>query len=131
MLPQRQQSRIPRIHPIDATPYLEELFALGHRPHPQQVESILVKARWPIIKQYLRPKTVVFTEYVKDIVSYLIPQIKQTTQFTVGSYTGNDKLATEAGFEDMLDQFIRGKVDILVASIRCLGTGVDGLQFIF
>ncbi|MEL7006180.1 MAG: DEAD/DEAH box helicase family protein, partial [Bacteroidota bacterium] len=31
MLPQRQQSRIPRIHPIDATPYLEELFALGHR----------------------------------------------------------------------------------------------------
>ncbi|MEL6229167.1 MAG: DEAD/DEAH box helicase [Cyanobacteria bacterium J06627_3] len=130
MLPQRQQSRIPRIHPIDATPYLEELFALGHRPHPQQVESILVKARWPIIKQYLRPKTVIFTEYVKDIVSYLIPQIKQTTQFSVGSYTGNDKLATEAGFDDMLDQFMRGKVDILVASIRCLGTGVDGLQFI-
>jgi superfamily II DNA or RNA helicase len=130
MLPQRQQSRIPTIHPIDATPYLEDLFALGHRPHPQQVESILVKARWPVIKQHLRPKTVVFTEYVKDIVPFLIQQIKQTTQFTAGSYTGNDKYATEAGFSDMLDQFKNGQVDILVASIRCLGTGVDGLQFV-
>ena len=130
MLPLRQQSRIPTVHPIDATPYLEDLFALGHRPHPQQVESILVKARWPIIKQKLRSKTVVFTEYVKDIVPYLVQQIKETTPFSVGTYTGNDKYATEAGFSDMLEQFIRGKVDVLVASIRCLGTGVDGLQFI-
>lgn len=130
MLPQRQQSRIPTVHPIDATPYLEDLFTIGHRPHPQQVESILVKARWPIIKKNLRAKTVVFTEYVKDIVPYLIRQIRETTSFSVGTYTGNDKYATEAGFSDMLEQFIHGRVDILVASIRCLGTGVDGLQFI-
>lgn len=130
MIPQHQQSRIPTVYPIDATPYLEDLFALGHRPHPQQVEAILVKARWSMIKQYLRPKTVVFTEYVKDIVPYLVKQIKQTTQFSVGTYTGNDKYATEEGFTDMLEQFIHGKVDILVASIKCLGTGVDGLQHI-
>jgi ubiquinone/menaquinone biosynthesis C-methylase UbiE len=130
MMPQHQQSRIPTIHPIDATPYLEELFALGHRPHPQQVEAVLVKARWSIIKQHLRPKTVVFTEYVKDIVPFLVEQIKQTTQFSVGTYTGNDKYATEAGFTDMLDQFLHGKVEILVASIHCLGTGIDGLQFV-
>jgi superfamily II DNA or RNA helicase len=130
MIPQHQQSRIPTVHPIDATPYLEDLFALGHRPHPQQVEAILVKARWSVIKQYLRPKTVVFTEYVKDIVPYLAKQIKQTTSFSVGRYTGNDKDTTEEGFADMLEQFLKGKVDILVASIKCLGTGVDGLQYI-
>lgn len=130
MIPQHQQSRIPTVYPIDATPYLEDLFALGHRPHPQQVEAVLVKARWSMIKQHLRPKTVIFTEYVKDIVPYLAKQIKQTTPFTVGTYTGNDKDATEEGFSDMLEQFLKGKVDILVASIKCLGTGVDGLQYI-
>ena len=130
MMPQHQQSRIPTIHPIDATPYLEELFALGHRSHPQKIEAILVKARWPIIKRHLRSKTVIFTEYVQDIVPFLVKQIKQTTNFSVGTYTGNDKYATEAGFTDMLDQFLHGKVDVLVASIRCLGTGVDGLQFV-
>lgn len=130
MIPQHQQSRIPTVHPIDATPYLEDLFALGHRPHPQQVEAVLVKARWSAIKKHLRPKTVIFTEYVKDIVPYLARQIKQTTPFSVGTYTGNDKDATEEGFSDMLEQFLKGKVDILVASIKCLGTGVDGLQYI-
>ena len=130
MIPQHQQSRIPTVHPIDATPYLEDLFALGHRPHPQQVEAVLVKARWSAIKLHLRPKTVIFTEYVKDIVPYLARQIKQTTPFSVGTYTGNDKDATEEGFSDMLEQFLKGKVDILVASIKCLGTGVDGLQYI-
>jgi len=129
-MPKHQQSRVPTIHPIDATPYLEDLFGLGYRPHPQQVEAILVKARWSIIKQHLHPKTVVFTEYVKDIVPYLVKQIKQTTQFSVGIYTGNDKDATAAGFTDALEQFIHGKVEILVASIGCLGTGVDGLQFV-
>jgi SAM-dependent methyltransferase len=130
MVPQLQQSRIPIIHPIDATPYLEDLFSLGYRPHPQQVEAVLVRARWPIIKQHLRAKTVVFTEYVKDIVPYLVRQIRQTTPFSVGTYTGDDKDSTEVGFSDMLEQFLHGKVEVLVASIRCLGTGVDGLQYI-
>ncbi|HEY9663253.1 MAG TPA: DEAD/DEAH box helicase [Allocoleopsis sp.] len=75
MMPQNQLSRIPQIHPVDCTPYLEDLFALGHRPHPQQVEAILVRSRWAIIRQYLRAKTVIFTEYVKDIVPYLVQQI--------------------------------------------------------
>lgn len=130
MVPLNQKSRKPNIYPVDATPYLEELFSLGNRPHPQQVEAVLVKARWPIIKQHLRPKTVIFTEYVKDVVPFLVRQIKETTSFSVGIYTGGDKYATEAGFEDMLEQFIEGDVEVLVASIRCLGTGIDGLQHI-
>ena len=129
MMPQNQKSRTPHIYPVNCTPYLEELFALGHRPHPQQIEAILVKARWSIIQQHLKPKTVVFTEYVKNIVPYLVERIRETGM-SVGVYTGSDKYATEAGYDDMLDQFLKGKVEVLVASIRCLGTGVDGLQFV-
>jgi len=129
MVPQNQISRTPQIHPVDCTPYLEDLFLLGHRPHPQQVEAVLVRARWSIIRQHLRAKTVIFTEYVKDIVPYLVQQIKQVGM-SVGVYTGNDKYATEAGYKDMLEQFLKGDVEILVASIKCLGTGVDGLQLV-
>jgi superfamily II DNA or RNA helicase/SAM-dependent methyltransferase len=129
MMPQNEISRTPQIHPIDCTPYLEDLFALGHRPHPQQVEAILVRSRWSVIRQHLRAKTVIFTEYVKDIVPYLVQQIKQSG-LSVGVYTGNDKYATEAGYKDMLEQFLKGNVEILVASIKCLGTGIDGLQFV-
>lgn len=129
MMPQNQKSRTPHIYPVNCTPYLEELFALGYRPHPQHIETVLVKARWSIIQQHLKPKTVIFTEYVKDIVPYLIARIKETGM-SVGAYTGNDKYATEAGYDGMLNQFLHGKVEVLVASIRCLGTGVDGLQFV-
>ncbi len=60
MMPQNQKSRTPRIHPVNCTPYLEELFALGYRPHPQHVETVLVKARWSIIQQYLKPKAAIY-----------------------------------------------------------------------
>ena len=43
-------------------------------------------------------------------------------------YTGEDKEATEVGFNDSLDEFIRGDTNVLVASVQCAGTGVDGLQ---
>ena len=129
MLPKQEISREPKIYPIDATPYLEELLELGEQPHPQKVEAALVRARWPIIRQYLRKKTVVFTEYVKDIVPYLTEMIRQEG-FSVGKFTGEEKLATVSGYQNMLHQFIEGETDILVASIRTLGTGVDGLQYI-
>ena len=48
--------------------------------------------------------------------------------FSYCVYTGNDKDATEEGFNDSLDQFIHGSTEVLVASIKCVGTGVDGLQ---
>jgi len=129
MMPKYRSDRVPQIHPIDCTPSLDELLALGTKPHPQQVEAILVRARWPVISKYLRPKTVVFTDYVKDIIPFLVEATKQAG-FTVGVYTGDEKLATEIGFADMLDQFKNGEVDVLLASIRTAGTGIDGLQFI-
>ena len=71
MMPRSEISREPQIHPVDATPLIGELLSLGTRPHPQKIEAVLVKARWQIIKKHLRKKTVVFTEYVQDIVSPL------------------------------------------------------------
>jgi len=129
MMPKFRSDRVPQIHPVDCTPYVEELLALGVRPHPQQVEAVLVRARWPIIKNCLRPKTVVFTDYVKDIIPFLVEATRQAG-FSVGVYTGDEKLATEIGYVDMLDQFMRGGLDVLLASIKTVGTGIDGLQFI-
>lgn len=129
MMPKYRSDRVPQIHPVDCTPSLDALLALGTRPHPQQVEAILVRARWPVISKYLRPKTVVFTDYVKDIIPFLVEATKQAG-FSVGVYTGDEKLATEIGYTDMLDQFKRGDIDVLLASIRTAGTGIDGLQFV-
>lgn len=129
MMPKYRSDRVPQIHPVDCTPSLDALLALGTRPHPQQVEAILVWARWPVISKYLRPKTVVFTDYVKDIIPFLVEATKQAG-FSVGVYTGDEKLATEIGYTDMLDQFKRGDIDVLLASIRTAGTGIDGLQFV-
>ncbi len=129
MMPKRERSREPQIHPIDATPYLGELLDLGTHPHPQQVEAVLVKARWPVILHKLQKKTVVFTEYVKDIVPYLREGVLQAG-FSVGIFTGEEKLATAEGYRDSLQQFLKGETEVLVASIRTLGTGVDELQYV-
>jgi len=129
MMPKYRTDRAPQIHPVDCTPYIQNLLELGHKPHPQQVEAVLVRARWPIIKRYLKPKTVVFIDYVKDIIPYLVEVIRPTG-LTVGVYTGDEKLATEIGYADMLDQFMRGDLDVLLASIKTVGTGIDGLQFV-
>lgn len=129
MLPKHQVSRDPKIYPVNATPYLGELLELGKTPHPQKIETVLVKARWSIIRRCLRKKTVVFTEYVMDIVPYLADMIAREG-FTVGQFTGEEKLATEGPYKNMLHQFIEGETDVLIASIRTLGTDVDSLQSI-
>lgn len=129
MMPKYRSDRVPQIHPVDCTPYVEELLALGPTPHAQQVEAVLVRARWPVIRKCLRPKTVVFTDYVKDIIPFMVEATRQAG-FSVGVYTGDEKLATEIGYDDMLDQFKRGDLDVLLASTKTVGTGIDGLQFI-
>lgn len=129
MMPTYRDDRLAKIHPIDCTPFLDDLLALGHKPHPQAVEAVLVRSRWPKIKQCLRPKTVIFTDYVKDIVDFLRQSVLDAG-FTVGLYTGNDKESTELAFENMLDQFKFGSTEVLIASTRTLATGVDGLQHV-
>lgn len=129
MMPIHQQSRVPQIKPVDCSRWLPALFSLGIRPHPQKVEEILVKARMSAIKDMLRPKTVVFTEYVTGIVPFLRKEI-EATGYSTGTYTGSEKEATDLDFDSSLHQFLKGKTDVLIASIKTLGTGIDGLQYI-
>lgn len=129
MMPKNDISREPKIYPVDATPLLSELIALGSTPHPQKVEAVLLKARWPVIRNHLRNKTVIFTEYVKDIVPVLAERIKEEG-FSVGIYTGDEKLSTSADYDNALHQFMEGTTEVLIASIKTLATGVDGLQYV-
>lgn len=129
MLPKTSIERLPRVTEIDASNAIPDLVALGKGAHPQQIEALLVRERWPTIKAALRKKSVIFTDYVKDIVPFLITQAR-SAGFSAGAFTGDDKEATDLGFTDMLDQFKRGDLDVLVASIKTAGTGVDGLQFV-
>lgn len=129
MLPKSEVSREPQICPVDATPFLDKLISLGPRPHPQKVEAALLRAKWPIIRNHLKKKTVIFTEYVQGIVLELAELISQAG-FTVGIHTGQERLSTEPEYHDSLQQFMAGNTDVLIASIKTLATGVDGLQYV-
>lgn len=120
--------RLPKIHPIDCSYLLPELLELSARKsHPKDIETILIKAKWKIIKGLIRHKTVIFVDYVTDIVDYLRKNILYLN-FSVGIYTGQEKKATDIRYEDSLEQFIKGNTDVLIASIKTVATGVDGLQ---
>lgn len=129
MMPKTVLSRMPKSVEIDCSSVLSQLVDLGTKAHPQKIEAILVKKRWPAIHNALRKKTVIFTDYVMDIVPFLAESVRKAG-FTVGCFTGDDKEASMLGYSDSLDEFMRGDLDILIASVRTAGTGVDGLQHV-
>ena len=103
------------------------MLQLGARPTPLAAEAILLPAKLQTIGDCLRPKTVIFTEYVTGITSQLA-SLAKSRGYSVGLYTGEDKSPTDYRFDDSLDEFINGDLQVLVASTRTLATGVDGLQ---
>ena len=129
MIPKFQVSREPKIYPIDASGLLPDLLALGPHPHPQKVEALLLRVKFPVIKQNIRKKTVIFTEYVAEMVEPLAAYLTENN-LSFGVYTGDSKDASEPEYSDALQQFLKGETDVLIASIRTLATGVDGLQFV-
>lgn len=84
------------------------------------LEAILTKAKIPFILEYLRPKTVVYTHYLKDILPVLQNAIEKAG-WRVAIFTGESK--------DGLDEFVEGYADVLIAS-SCVGTGIDRLQHV-
>jgi hypothetical protein len=84
------------------------------------LEAILTKAKIPFILQNIRPKTVVYTHYLKDILIPLQGSIERAG-WKVAVFTGENK--------DGLGAFIDGDADVLIAS-SCVGTGVDRLQHV-
>jgi hypothetical protein len=103
---------------IDCSPFLDELRALGKNGTPLALEQILTRARLPIIRKEIEPKTLIYTHYIQGI-DRLLWQVLQDDGWKVGFYTGEDKSG--------LKEFIDGDLDVLIGS-SSVGTGLDGLQ---
>jgi hypothetical protein len=81
-------------------------------------EQVLTRARQPVIREHVQPKTLIYTHYVQGI-DRLLRDALVADGWKVGFYTGEDKSG--------LVGFLEGDVDVLIGS-SAIGTGVDGLQ---
>ena len=117
------------IEDINATELLPQVIAATKSGTYHDVEQILVPAKINSLSKCIERgrKTVVFITYIKSTLRPLASWLQQQG-ISHCVYTGNDKDATSEGFEDALDEFVRGNTEVLIASIKCVGTGVDGLQ---
>jgi len=103
---------------VNCGQFLDEIRALGRRGTPLALEQILTRARLPVIRAHIEPKTLIYTHYVQGIDRLLRDELVEDG-WKVGFYTGEDKSG--------LDGFLKGDVDVLIGS-SAIGTGVDGLQ---
>ncbi|WP_197446794.1 zinc-ribbon domain-containing protein [Tautonia plasticadhaerens] len=105
--------------PVDCSAYLDEIRALGRKNgNPLSLEQVLTRARMPVIRAQVRPKTLIYTHYVQGIDRLLYDALA-ADGWRVGFYTGDDKSGLEG--------FVSGDVDVLIGS-AAIGVGVDGLQ---
>src|SRR5262249_29008764 len=52
---------------VDCGPFLGDIRALGRHGTPLELEQVLTRARLPVIRQHIEPKTLVYTHYVQGI----------------------------------------------------------------
>ncbi len=90
------------------------------KSNPLSIEKLLTDARIPEIVKLIYGQSIIYTEYVEDIVKKISEAI-ENAGFTFALYTGSDRSG--------LTKFLNKKVQILIAS-RPLSVGVDGLQHI-
>ena len=84
------------------------------------IEKFLTDARIPEIIKLIDGQTIIYTEYVEDIIKKISKAIEDAG-YSFGLYTGFDRSG--------LTKFLNKKVQVLIAS-RPLSVGVDGLQHI-
>jgi superfamily II DNA or RNA helicase len=106
--------------PVDCEEFLEDIRALGRNGTPLELEKILTRARLPIIRRHIQPKTLIYTHYIQGIDKLLGDALSEDG-WNVGFYTGEDKSGLEG--------FLNGTIDVLIGS-SAIGTGVDGLQHV-
>ncbi|MBS72613.1 MAG: methyltransferase-like protein [Thermoplasmata archaeon] len=82
------------------------------------LEQILTTAKLPEILKNIKPKTLIYTMYIKGIDKILY-DATTAAGWKVGFYTGQDKSG--------LEPFKKGNIDVLIGT-SAIGTGVDGLQ---
>ena len=80
----------------------------------------MTDARIPEIVRLIDGQTIIYTEYVEDIIQHLSKAV-DNAGYSYALYTGFDRSG--------LTRFLNNKVQVLIAS-RPLSVGVDGLQHI-
>ena len=105
-------------HPeIDGQPWLADLRQVAPR-NLLGMDKVLLKAKLATIVAQTRPGTMLYTQFVTEIVDPLQAALEQAGH-RVGMFTGTHKRG--------LDEFCAGRVDVLIGSAP-VGTGIDGLQ---
>ena len=117
-IPQYKQRLNLKTLEVDCTTLIEEIKDISLNGSMVDLESVLTKAKIPEILKHIKPKTIVYTHYIKNILPQLQKAIEENG-WKVSVFSGEDK----SGF----DEFLNGNTDVLIAT-SCIGTGVDGLQ---
>jgi superfamily II DNA or RNA helicase len=108
-------------HVINVVAPAPPVLSLRHlKGNPLSIEKFLTDARIPEIIRLIDGQTIIYTEYVEDIVRK-ISEAVENAGFAFALYTGYDRSG--------LTKFLNKKVQVLIAS-RPLSVGVDGLQHI-
>tara|TARA_Y100001960_G_scaffold255516_1_gene273783 strand:- start:4182 stop:8297 length:4116 start_codon:yes stop_codon:yes gene_type:complete len=102
---------------IDISEHFQDVRDLGKYDFIA-LEQILTTAKLPEILKNIKPKTLIYTMYIKGIDKILYDAIT-AAGWKVGFYTGQDKSG--------LEPFKKGNIDVLIGT-SAIGTGVDGLQ---
>ena len=90
------------------------------KSNPLAIEKFLTDARIPEIIKNIDGQTIIYTEYVEDIIEKLSIAVDQAG-YSYALYTGSDRSG--------LARFLDKKVQVLIAS-RPISVGVDRLQHI-
>jgi superfamily II DNA or RNA helicase len=90
------------------------------KSNPLAIEQFLTDARIPEIIKLIESQTIIYTEYVTDVIRKLSDALRDAG-YSFAFYTGSDR----TGFKRFLDR----DVQVLIAS-RPISVGVDGLQHI-
>src|SRR5919109_3892237 len=90
------------------------------KSNPLAIEQFLTDARIPEIVKLIDGQTMIYTEYVTNVIEKLSKAV-ENVGYSYALYTGSD----HSGLKRFLDK----KVKVLIAS-RPISVGVDGLQHI-
>ncbi len=104
---------------VDVTDVVDDIRALPKGSSGLlRLEQILLESKLACILENVEDGTLIYTEYVDEIVLTLTKALSQAG-WKVGRFTGEDKTG--------LIPFLEGKLNVLIGS-SSVGTGVDGLQ---
>lgn len=122
-VPQYEQQLVKRTAVIDGHAWLPRLEHL--RPKDLLLmEQTLLEAKLPHLNEWVRRGTLIYTQYVEDIVEP-VKQAVERLGLRIAVFTGRERISLE-GFRKAFEE---KRVDVLIGSAP-IGTGVDGLQFL-